>query len=46
MTGIERRSDIVLMAAYAPLLVNAKRRGWNPNLIVFDNHRLAMGLIH
>lgn len=41
MTGLERRSDIVAMAAYAPLLVNTHNRGWDPDLIVFDNHRQA-----
>lgn len=37
MTGIERNSDIVVMAAYAPLFVNANARIWNPDLICFDN---------
>lgn len=37
MTGIERNSDIVIMAAYAPLFVNINHRSWNPNLICFDN---------
>jgi len=41
MTGLERMSEIVTMAAYAPLLVNTHDRSWNPNLIVFDNHRQA-----
>lgn len=39
MTGLERMSEIVTMAAYAPLLINTHDRGWNPDLIVFDNHR-------
>ena len=39
MTGLERKSDIVDMAAYAPLLVNTNNREWNPDMIVFDNHR-------
>ena len=39
MTGLERKSDIVNMAAYAPLLVNTNNREWNPDMIVFDNHR-------
>lgn len=39
MTGLERKSDIVNMAAYAPLLVNNNNREWNPDMIVFDNHR-------
>lgn len=37
MTGLERNSDIVVMASYAPLLVNVNSRNWNPNLICFDN---------
>ncbi len=41
MTGLERMSEIVTMAAYAPLLVNTHDRSWSPNLIVFDNHRQA-----
>jgi alpha-L-arabinofuranosidase len=39
MTGMERNSDIVKMASYAPLFANANRKQWNPNAIVFDNHR-------
>ena len=37
MTGLERNSDIVCMAAYAPLLVNLNHRAWNPDLINFDS---------
>ena len=39
MTGIERNSDIVVMAAYAPLFVNVNDRTWNPDLIGFDSAR-------
>ena len=39
MTGIERNSDIVQMACYAPLFVNMNHRAWNPNLINFDSYR-------
>ncbi len=39
MTGLERNSDVVVMASYAPLLVNANHRRWNPDLIVFDSSR-------
>lgn len=39
MTGLERNSDIVTMAAYAPLLVNVNHRKWNPDLINFDSSR-------
>lgn len=43
MTGLERNSDIVVMAAYAPLFVHVNHRRWNPDLINFDNTR-AYGL--
>lgn len=39
MTGLERNSDIVAMAAYAPLFVNVNHRKWNPDLINFDSSR-------
>ncbi len=39
MTGMERNSDVVLMASYAPLFVNLNHRAWNPDLINFDNSR-------
>jgi len=37
MTGLERNSDIVAMACYAPLFVNLNHRKWNPDLINFDS---------
>ena len=37
MTGLERNSDLVIMASYAPLLVNLNHRAWNPDLINFDS---------
>jgi hypothetical protein len=37
MTGMERNSDIVTMSSYAPLLVNANEKQWNPNAIVFNS---------
>jgi len=40
MTGLERNSDVVAMASYAPLLVNVNHRGWNPDLICFDSSRV------
>ena len=43
MTGLERNSDIVSMASYAPLFVHVNHRHWNPDLINFDNTR-AYGL--
>ena len=39
MTGVERNSDIVTMASYAPLFVNLNHRAWNPDLINFDSAR-------
>jgi alpha-L-arabinofuranosidase len=39
MTGMERNSDIVEMAAYAPLLCNTKHKAWPINLINFDTYR-------
>jgi len=39
MTGMERNSDQVIMASYAPLLVNLNHRAWNPDLINFDSSR-------
>lgn len=39
MTGLERNSDVVVMASYAPLFVNVNHRGWNPDLINFDGSR-------
>ncbi|MFR3215529.1 MAG: alpha-L-arabinofuranosidase C-terminal domain-containing protein [Dysgonomonas mossii] len=39
MTGMERNSDIVVMAAYAPLFCHAKHKAWPVNLINFDNNR-------
>ena len=37
MTGLERNSDIVALASYAPLFVNLNHRAWNPDLINFDS---------
>ena len=39
MTGMERNSDVILLASYAPLLVNLNHRAWNPDLINFDSSR-------
>jgi alpha-L-arabinofuranosidase len=39
MTGMERNSDIVAMAAYAPLFCNANHKRWPVNLINFDSSR-------
>ena len=42
MTGLERNSEVVQMAAYAPLFVHANFVNWPTNLIVIDNHRRAL----
>jgi alpha-N-arabinofuranosidase len=41
MTGMERNSDIIVMAAYAPLLVNINPGAsqWSPDLIGYDAMR-------
>ena len=39
MTGMERNSDVVKMASYAPLFVNLNHRAWNPDLVNFDSSR-------
>jgi alpha-N-arabinofuranosidase len=38
MTGLERNSDIIIMASYAPLFVNVNTGGtqWRTNLIGYD----------
>ncbi|GAB4851809.1 aspartate-semialdehyde dehydrogenase-like protein [Ancistrocladus abbreviatus] len=37
LIGIERNSDVVQMASYAPLFVNVNDRRWNPDAIVFNS---------
>ncbi|GAB2927706.1 alpha-L-arabinofuranosidase C-terminal domain-containing protein [Nonomuraea fastidiosa] len=37
LTGIERNSDVVRLASYAPLLANVDYVDWTPDLIWFDN---------
>jgi alpha-N-arabinofuranosidase len=39
MTGIERNTDVVTMASYAPLFAHVNDWQWTPNLIWFDNSR-------
>ncbi|MBE5888392.1 MAG: hypothetical protein E7283_06090 [Lachnospiraceae bacterium] len=41
MTGIERNSDIIRMAAYAPLFGNVTATHWAPDLIWFNNHQVT-----
>jgi len=40
MTGLERNSDVVVMASYAPLFANLHYKKWNPDLIDFDSSRV------
>src|SRR5215813_6719773 len=40
MTGLERNSDVVLMASYAPLFANVNYKKWNPDLINFDGSQV------
>lgn len=39
LTGLERNSDVIEMASYAPLFVHTRDRKWNPDAIVFDSAR-------
>lgn len=39
MTGMERNSDIVVMAAFAPMFGRVGHTQWDPNLIYYDNNR-------
>ncbi len=40
MTGMERNTDVVTMASYAPLFVNVNHKRWPINLINFDSSRV------
>ncbi|XP_066161899.1 alpha-L-arabinofuranosidase 1 isoform X2 [Oryza sativa Japonica Group] len=37
LTGLEKNSDVIQMASYAPLFVNENDRTWNPDAIVFNS---------
>lgn len=39
MTGLERNSDVVHMATYAPLFAHVEGWQWRPDMIWFDNSR-------
>lgn len=41
LTGAERNADIIQFACYAPLLCREKNNQWHPDLIRFDNTRIA-----
>ena len=40
MCGMERNSDHVVMASYAPLFANVNYKKWNPDLINFDSDKV------
>ncbi|KAH9675111.1 alpha-L-arabinofuranosidase 1 [Citrus sinensis] len=40
LIGLEKNSDVVAMASYAPLFVNANDRWWTPDAIVFNSAQL------
>lgn len=42
MTGMERNSDHVIMASYAPLFANLNLKAWNPDLIYFNSSQSVM----
>ena len=39
MTGMERNSDVVELASYAPLFANVNGIQWHPDLIYYDSSR-------
>ncbi|HRZ96008.1 MAG TPA: alpha-L-arabinofuranosidase C-terminal domain-containing protein [Paludibacter sp.] len=41
MTSLERNGDVVLLSSYAPLLAKTGHTQWNPDLIYFDNYKIA-----
>lgn len=41
MTGMERNSDVVQLASYAPLFANVNGIQWHPDLIYYDSSRVA-----
>ncbi|KAL4928194.1 alpha-L-arabinofuranosidase A [Aspergillus undulatus] len=44
MIGLERNSDVVRMAAYAPLLQHFGYTQWSPTLLGFDSHPNSLTL--
>jgi alpha-L-arabinofuranosidase len=43
MTGMERNSDLVLMASYAPLFANVNGMQWQPDMIYYDSSQAVFG---
>ena len=42
MTGLERNSDVVVMASYAPLLAREGMQQWTPDLIWFNDREVLL----
>lgn len=42
MTGLERNSDLIWSALYAPLLVNDNNHAWDPDLIWFNANQVVL----
>ena len=42
MTSLEKNSDVVVMASYAPLLAKSDAEQWNINLIWFDAYSVVL----
>lgn len=40
LMSVEKNTDLVKMASYAPLLENVNHRDWEVNMIHFDSHRV------
>jgi len=40
MNGLERNSDLVTLASYAPLFVNDNDRHWSPDAIIFNSNQV------
>ena len=42
MTGLERNSDVVVMASYAPLLAREGMQQWTPDMIWFNAREVLL----
>lgn len=42
MTGLERNSDVVVMASYAPLLAREGMQQWTPDMIWFNDREVLL----
>lgn len=41
LTSLERNGDVVTLSSYAPMLAKTGHTQWNPDLIYFDNTKIA-----